>query len=714
MHEIQRNWWEEQFSYMHKLLVCFTLAVPLFLGVAVSLYRIFSSYLNILGCIISVLTACSPSFWIIKHFSRKSTIAKSTIAVLCIEIYSTAAFIISRNIIKDESGVFHLLSYILTIQLQLPLIRSKIFANILFLKHVLLWYFFDTIFGSLKFPINIELFAAIFAIIIVFNIWNSYRSKFINEYFMLKKELECSKDQFKLITQAFSDGILILSENHKVEFCSSSMHRFLESNNGSLFWEISKYEYCEGKKFSGFPTSNILIDDIDYAFEVLDDEEISLGVTLIGDIYIEWKGKIVAWETKRALFLVARDINLILELEKSAANDRMKTVLLRSVSHELRTPLNSIDFFVNDILEKRPKSDYESEVEKLKIISVSSKLMLSLINDLLDYSKIIAGVFSVHKCYCNIRNIIENTCSLIKIQASKKKISLLTRIDPFLPELIYTDQLRLSQIILNLLSNALKFTKEGWIEICCWLSLKNKLKISIKDTGIGISKEIKRKLFSEFNSPFISSINPQGCGLGLCISNFLAIKLGKKAIKVKSKLRKGSFFMFSIDISPLNTFPEVGTSSKINSENENSAHIDIQRYSFQSSYRNYDILIVDDNELNRMVLGSIISQQHWTYEEACNGKDAVNKFLSHNSKANLCKIVIMDCEMPEMSGIEAASQIIKYHKEGIIEKLPKIIGYSAYSSEEDRKECIRSGMVDYMIKPSPAEEIIRIIKKHLN
>lgn len=165
--------------------------------------------------------------------------------------------------------------------------------------------------------------------------------------------------------------------------------------------------------------------------------------------------------------MTIRNVNQVIDLEKSIANDKMKTILLRSVSHELRTPLSAIEFFTNDMI-LHPKSQRtDEENENLKIVSISSKLMLSLINDLLDYSKILAGVFSTTKTFCDIRAIVYNSCELIHMQAYKKNITLITRIDPKIPEIIWTDPLRLSQVLLNILNNALKFTLKGSIEVCC-------------------------------------------------------------------------------------------------------------------------------------------------------------------------------------------------------------------------------------------------------
>lgn len=176
---------------------------------------------------------------------------------------------------------------------------------------------------------------------------------------------------------------------------------------------------------------------------------------------LEWKTKSILWENTRAIFLTVSDVSRIIELKKEIAGADMKTILLRSVSHELRTPLNAIHFFVDEIINKPTTKIAEVDTNKLRIVSISSKLMLSLIGDLLDYSKILAGAFTVNKTNCKFSSIIVNACELITLQAVKKKLNLHIRFDPNIPDIIYTDSLRLSQVMLNLLSNALKFTAKG-------------------------------------------------------------------------------------------------------------------------------------------------------------------------------------------------------------------------------------------------------------
>lgn len=404
-----------------------------------------------------------------------------------------------------------------------------------------------------------------------------------------------------------------------------------------------------------------------------------------------------------------RNAKIIIDLEKSIANDQMKTVLLRSVSHELRTPLNAITFFTNEIAENHNNLT-QKELEKLKIVSVSAKLVLSLIEDLLDYSKMLAGVFNIQKSYCNIEKLIHDTMDLIRYQANKKNVLLYLRLDPSIPSVIYTDSLRVSQVLLNLLSNSLKFTMKGWIEVCATMSDCNELNISVNDTGIGIPENIRQKLFTEFTTSNINSVNPNGTGLGLCISNILAKELGLKPIKVRSKIGKGSTFSFSIQTSDENVEHfEYDIEEKLESEKK----LDINLHDPKINILDSEVLIVDDNEFNRIIVGEILQKFNIKFKEACGGKEAIKEIINQDQRGKSFKVVIMDCNMPEMDGWETTKNLKKLFSEGKLYFFPSIIGHSAFTSEEDKKTCISSGMVEHLTKPSSPDKIINTLKKYL-
>ncbi|CAG9323214.1 unnamed protein product [Blepharisma stoltei] len=711
MSNIEQQWWNEEIKDMYKLIIFYSYilsSVSVFPRILYSAYILSSDLAFYTLILTSTHLAC---FCLIKYFENKSALSKSIIAVLFLEFYTLSCYIPSMKN-REHICLRWIFSLVTTIQFQLPMVKNKVIFNLLLIKHILMWYYLSVDIEVLKKSYDITPVVAAAAVIIVCNIGNYYRLKISYERFVFSKEVEASKNRFEIITQAFTDGIIVITVNQKVEFYNSTALEFLNCRYHEIFSELMKCKYCAEKKISQFNHSDMLIDDLNYIFENAQVGEVTLGVIQINNINLEWKAKNIIWERNQAIFLTIRNINQIIELEKSIANDHMKTVLLRSVSHELKTPLNAIAFFTDELIEKPLIEMPDSEKEKLKLVLISSKLMLSLINDLLDYSKMLAGAFTINKTSSDIRQAIYNACDLISMQAKKKNISLIYRVDPNIPELVFTDIVRFSQILLNLLSNALKFTIKGYIEICVWINSENKLECKVEDTGIGINKEIKRKLFTEFSTNYNPVLNSQGSGLGLWISNFLVKSLGGSGIKAKSKLGKGSSFLFAIDI--YEDTPE------IRSYEESLANIDEAAsksdFYFDRNFNNVlnsKVLIVDDNELNRMILASILSQNNISYAEAWNGKDALNKIIECNNKGSMYSIVIMDCNMPEMDGFEATREIVKLYLMKKLYRLPNIIGYSAYSSDEDRNACFECGMVDYLPKPSPSEKIINLIKQYL-
>ncbi|CAG9314372.1 unnamed protein product [Blepharisma stoltei] len=705
----KKIWWDAELNDMYGLLYSFSISFALFSIASRLLYYI------LIGNDFSMFQLWYLPFHfivilLIKRYQFKDSDSKAAIAVIVAEIYNIA-YIFTNITSQEHFGILHSFSILLLTNLELPMIRSKIVFNLAILKHIYIWFFHPLILARKSISLTMLQFNSLFAIILICNAASIYRKKISFDKYILMKEINSSKERFEIITQAFSDGIIIISEDQKnIEFFNSNILSLLQCNSDNIYPELMKCQYLPNRKVSEFTSSNYLIDDVNHIYNNPAESEITLGITLSNEINLEWKARKIIWENKKAIFLSTRNVNQIIELEKSSSNDRMKTMLLRSVSHDLRTPLNAIIFFTNELLLQA--SWKNEEKNKLQIISASSRLMLSLVDDLLDFSKIVSDVFSIHKVHCTVRNIIYGACELISLQANKKNLKLDCRIDPLIPNFIYTDPLRLSQILLNLLSNALKFTLRGTIEICCVLSSKNKLKCYVEDTGIGMSEQQRSKLFTEYSTSYIPSINPQGSGLGLWISNFLAKELGSRPIKVVSTLGKGTTFRFSIDIFE-NPFPPPNCEKFIPIESENTKSIHLEKYLELKHSESYDILIVDDNDFNRIVLGSIFSQNQITFEEACNGDEAVKKVVSYDKRGKMYSAVIMDCDMPVLDGFEATKLIRKFYQDGSIKKLPNIIGYSAYSSDKDRIACSECGMVDQLIKPCSPESIINTVKKYM-
>ncbi|CAG9329477.1 unnamed protein product [Blepharisma stoltei] len=707
--DLQFLWWEERVESVYKQFLQFSnfvLAITFIINA-------FKTYFYPSEFLFQVLFPQTLLHTVItftmKRFGRRSLSWRVGILIFTTEYCNAFLLYNSWTVDQANLGILELIAFLVTVVFELPIVKNKWILNLLVFKHLYLWHIHGMIFGNTT---SKEIASSYNAVILVFAFCNMGYHQVSNASYTrysYQKELENSKNRLHAITDAFSDGIMIISHHYEIKFYNQCTLELLQTSGERLSSALYNIEYLKGKKVSRFNNSNKLIEDICFLLENHDHVDTTLGVTLIGNTHLEWKAKIIEWENAPSVFLLIRDINQIVNLEASIANDKMKTLLLRTVSHELKTPLNSIIYFTEDLLGNITHLCSE-EIEKLKIVSISAQMMLLLVNDLLDYSKILAGIFSIHKSFCSIKDIVENSVSLIRLQATKKGISVISRIDPLLSAGIYTDPLRFKQIIINLLINALKYTVKGKIEICCACCNKYKLKCYIEDTGVGVEEGSIKLLFSRHNSSYIPDIHEQGYGLGLGIANLLVKQLGGKGIKVKSVLDKGSMFYFKIDISQEILETEALESLKNDVGNDNFENL-IPELSYFDSFK--DVLIVDDMEFNLEILGSILRKYGIGYEEALNGRIAIDKVILQDAKCQPFKVIVMDCEMPEMNGWEATKTIEWLYKEKKIKSLPCIIGYSAYSDEEDAKYSLVCGMQCYLTKPCAPEKIVNTIIKYL-
>ncbi|CAG9326187.1 unnamed protein product [Blepharisma stoltei] len=710
MDSMKSLWWSEEVEAIYKSSQKISKAVVLIIIIARTFsLAIWPSYHTL---VLWIPTFCTHIliYLFLKSAEYKSAVYKAISILIFAEYWNNISIFIWSPYLQVHSGLAEMFSYISIYHFMIPVVKNQWLWNLFLIKHLYIWHIHKIIIeGEVRLD-HVSPFLILVIIIVVCNDRAQFRQSISFERFLYRKELELSRSKLATITQAVENGILIIS-NEKIEFYNSSILQLLGCEGNNLYSVLQRIEYCLDKKVTKMTNSILLFDDINFALENIINNEICLGITKQGTINLEWRVKKIIWESRPCIFLSIRNANQIIEMESNIANDKMKTILLRSVSHELRTPLTAITHFISEFSEQKKHKLNSEDIEQLAIISTSSKLMLSLINDLLDYSKILAGVFSIRKTYCKFREILKNTCELITIQAKKKKIVFICRVDPTIPEEIYTDSLRLSQVLLNLLSNALKFTMKGRIEISCLIDANGKLKCYVEDTGIGISESMMKKLFIAFSSQNSSSINPNGSGLGLSISNFLVKSLGEHPIKVKSQVGKGSMFWFSIDI--FQGKYDQGSYEKINTlEPEELHYFSLSKYERYRSNSWTDVLVVDDDEFNLEVIESILNKYHIKHSKAHSGREAIKSIECRDTKHQF-KVILMDCNMPEMDGLETTREIDLLYKEGKIKNMPYIIAHSAYSSDEDRQLCFRSGMSDYLLKPSPPEEIISTINKYL-
>lgn len=379
--------------------------------------------------------------------------------------------------------------------------------------------------------------------------------------------------------------------------------------------------------------------------------------------------------------------------ESAEKASQAKAHFLSTITHELRTPMYTVTGLTHLLLEENPKPEQREHLNSLKF---SGEYLLSLINNILDLNKLEASKVELEKMPFNLRKRVDGVLISLKKAAQTKNNSIHLEYDQRLPEEIIGDSLKLSQILINLISNSIKFTEDGniWVRIKETDRTPQKVTIffEVEDTGDGISKKKQNVIFESFSQGSLQ-INRKygGTGLGLSIVKNLLELMGSK-IHLESKLGEGSKFWFSLDYNyVLPQEPEVTPIREIEVVTE------------KSNFAHKSVLIVEDNKINQMITKKILDKKEMVCTVADNGTDAVELV-----KKNHFDVILMDIHMPGISGIEATKKIREFNT-----TVP-IIALTAVTIEENLEEFYKSGFSEFIPKPFKAEDFFEKISKVLN
>ena len=480
----------------------------------------------------------------------------------------------------------------------------------------------------------------------------------------------------------YSDGNLMYT------YGPSAMFSYAVAGICVVFWLVimlSNYKEIKDKKY--LPA---------FAFIVLATVSVIIQATFPEILLVT---SAAAFITVLTYFTIENpDLKLINELnfarEQAEKANNAKSEFLSSMSHEIRTPLNAIVGFSQALAEEEISNEAKEEVND---IIMASENLLEIVNGILDISKIEANKLEIVNTEYEPTKILEELVALSKARLGEKPIEFRTNFDPLLPKTLFGDYMRIKQITLNLLTNAIKYTKTGYIEFrvsCIQKENVCRLIISVEDSGIGIQKDKIDKLFTKFERFDIEkNITIEGTGLGLAITKKL-VELMNGKIVVQSIYGQGSKFTVALDQQIVLT-PTVSTSEVLPKEDP----IDL------SLLVNKKVLIVDDNKINLKVASRLLKDYNIKTEEVDSGFECINRILQKEEY----DLILLDDMMPKMSGVETLKKL----KE-ISDFHTPTIALTANAISGMKEKYLKEGFDDYLSKPIDRKELNRVIRKFLN
>ena len=393
-------------------------------------------------------------------------------------------------------------------------------------------------------------------------------------------------------------------------------------------------------------------------------------------------------------------------LAQAEAASAAKTNFLANMSHEIRTPMTAILGYL-DFLDEEGVSR-EQRREYLDTVRRNGKHLLGIINDILDLSKIEAGCMQLERIPCSLRQIAHEVASLMGARATEKGLTLKFEVRGHVPEQIQTDPMRLKQVIVNLISNAIKFTEQGFVELIVEMTDTDsngarKARFSIRDSGIGMSPEVLKQIFRPFTQADESMTRRfGGTGLGLSISRRLAELLGGNVV-AKSAVGVGSEFILEIDPGSLVDVNWVVDDNDSTTRPELIAPpVDVLKLPVGLT-----ILLAEDSLDNQMLISTLLRRRGASVEIAENGQLAVQLAQQRNAAGKPFDVILMDMQMPVMDGYEATRRL---RTEGY---LGRIVALTAHAMSGDRARCLAAGCDDFATKPIDKKTLFETICRHV-
>lgn len=604
------------------------------------------------------------------------------------------------------SGLFIGIATQIFIQSHLEYSITEFHGYLLIILHTLLWVVSSYIYGTLDFSAMYEIYSTILFGTVLKFFWLKFNFERYRQRIGYKVAVEINEKNISALLQGIPEGILVLDENFIIKMHNSSYAAMLKNCS------LSEAKYFKKRHNPEYSHNDNLKDDISQFCKSKSVTEI-FGILCVNDVKIECTATKILWNNDNAIVLTFREVSRLIDMEKQIRKKSAELRSLRDVSHELKTPLNIIIHEQSEILYSDCIISDSTRVQLQRSLSMSH-VLLNSIKDILDYSQIQSANFKLCPSLLNLNSFIEECLTIIKFtygdnpkthdfsDKSNQPLSgtlksLKVNICPRIPSHIFTDKSRLRQVLISLLTSNF-----GYQVISKTLSLKGK----------GHNIRFAVKVFHEITSNTSSNFDS---GVRFKIASSIVNQLTNQPLKVSYK-PCATYIKFYI------LTDEILETDELEIPDEGSILWPLSPVgsSTNSQTELIDILIVDDMKLNLDILKRILENlnknckceaRHKKYvvHTANSGFAALEMLRKMNEIKSGYRLIIMDCQMPEMDGWEASLAIRKMFDNKEICHLPYIIAYSAFDSYEDIEKCLRSGMISHLSKPCQHEELCEVI-----